>query len=92
MDGARHHLLAGARLAGDEHRRRGGGHGLDELIERLHRRALADHGAKAETLVELLAQVGVLFLQPPLLAGAVDDVQQFVELEGLGDEVGRRRA
>ena len=65
-----------------------GGHRLDHLVERLHRRTLADHRAQSEALIELLPQVGVLVLQTLLLAGAVDDEQQLVELKGLGDEIG----
>ena len=44
--------------------------------------------AEAEALIELLTQVGVLVLQPPLLERRVQDVQQLLELERLGDEVG----
>ena len=67
MDRARHHLLAGAGLARDQNRGGRRRHGFDQLKERAHRRALADHRAEAEPLVELLMQIRVLVLQPPLL-------------------------
>ena len=88
VDRAGHHLFAGAGLARDQHRRAGRRHRVDQLVERPHRRALANHGAQAEALVQLLPEIGVLVLQAPLLDGRPHDVQQLVELEGLGDEVG----
>ena len=39
-------------------------------------------------LLELLPQVGVLGSEPALLERRLEDVQQFLELEGLADEVG----
>ena len=62
--------------------------GFDQLKQRAHRRALADHRAQAKSLVELLMQVRVLALQPPLLERGVEHVHQLVELKRLGDEVG----
>ena len=51
--------------------------------------ALADDPLEAIPLLELRAQVRVLRFQPPLLERGVEHVQQFVDLEGLADEVRR---
>ena len=64
-------------------------HGLEQLEQLLHHLRLADDALEAVPLLELAAQVRVLGAQPPLLERRVDDVQQFVELERLLDEVGR---
>ena len=88
MDRARDHFLAGAGLAVDQDRRRGRRHGFDQLKQRAHARAAADHRAEPEPLIELLAQIRVLVLQPPLLERRVQHVQQLLELKRLGDEVG----
>ena len=63
-------------------------HGLDHLAEVAHRPAAADHARQPVALLELLAQVGVLGAQPPLLERRFEHVQQLVELERLADEVG----
>ena len=89
VNGARDELLAGAGLAGDENRAAGLRHGLEQLEQLPHHLALADDALEAVPLLELLAQVGVLGAQPALLERRVDDVQQFVELERLLDEVAR---
>ena len=47
VDGARHQLLAGAGLAGDEHRRVGGGGAADQLPDGQHRRRGADQARRA---------------------------------------------
>ena len=59
---ARDELLAGAGLAGDEHRDVGGGDLLDLLEDLLHRRARADDVAEAH-LLELLGQELVVELE-----------------------------
>ena len=46
MDGARDQLLAGARLAGDEHRRHAARDLLDQRANLLHRHRLAGHAAE----------------------------------------------
>ena len=51
-------------------------------------RLLPDEAVDAIALLELRSQVGVLRLQPPLLERRSQHVQQRVELERLGDEVG----
>ena len=60
VDGARHQLLAGAGLAGDEHRALGLGDQLGALDHLLHRAAAADDAVVIELLVALAEQVAVL--------------------------------
>ncbi len=81
-------LLAGAGLAGDQHGARGRRDGFQQVIEIAHHPARADQPVDAIALFELRAQVGVLGPQPPLLERRAEHVQQRVELERLGDEVG----
>jgi hypothetical protein len=87
VNGARHHLLAGAGLAGNENGGGGRRHGLDQLKQRAHRRALAGHGAQAKSLIELLMQIRVFALQALLLERVGEDMRQLVELKRLGNEV-----
>ena len=89
VDGARGELLARAGLAGDEDRARRGGDGLEQLDEIAHHAAAADEPVDTVALLELRSQVRVLGSQPALLERGVEHVQQRVELERLGDEVGR---
>ena len=84
----RRELLAGAGLAGDEHRARRRRDGLEQLKEIAHRAAAADQAVDAIALLELRAQVGVLGSQAALLERRVQHVEQRVELKRLGDEVG----
>ena len=88
VNGARHHFLPGAGLAGDEHGRAARRHRLDHLRERAHRRAAADDPRQAVALLELLAQVRIFRSQAPLFERRFQHVQQFFELERLADEVG----
>ena len=62
VDRLRDQLLAGARLAEDQHRRRRRRRLLDHLIERAHRRAVADDAAEAPAIAQLPAQRLVLAL------------------------------
>ena len=88
MNRARDDFLAGAGLASDQNRARRARDGLERLKQIAHRPAAADDALEAVSLLQLLAQPGVLRLQPPLLDGAVERVPQLVELERLGHEVG----
>ena len=88
MDRARDDFLAGAGLAADENRARRARDGLERLKQIAHRPAASDDALEAVPLLQLLAQPGVLGLQPPLLDGAVERVPQLVELERLGHKVG----
>ena len=56
MDGLRDELLAGARFAGDEHRRRGRRGLLDHLVDLAHLGAVADERAERAVLAQLAAQ------------------------------------
>ena len=62
---------------------------LEQLKEIAHHPAAADQAVDPVALLELRSQVGVLGSQAPLLERRVQHVQQRVELERLGDEVGR---
>ena len=82
-------LLAGARLAGDEDGARARGHGLQQVEQLAHPGAAAHQPLEPVPLLDLRSQPGVLRPQAALLEGRTNHVQQLVELEGLGDEVGR---
>ncbi len=86
---ARHQLLARAGLAADENRAARRRHRLEQLEQIAHRPRSPDDAAEAVAPLELGAEVRVLGLQAPLLERRVEHVEQFVELERLGDEVGR---
>jgi hypothetical protein len=87
VERARHHLLAGAALAGDEDGRVGLGHPLEQRINRLH------GGAGSQELVELLrsrhglAQPLDLVAQVTMLDRSLEGQGQGIDVEGLGDEV-----
>ena len=87
MDRARRQLLAGSGFTGNQHRAGGGRDGLEQLREIAHGAAAADESVDAIALLQLRTQIRVLRAQAPLLEGGVQDVQQRVELERLGDEV-----
>ena len=57
VDGARDDLLAGAALAGDEHRHVGVLDAVDERVEAAHRRARADEARVAEVAAQLGAHL-----------------------------------
>ena len=73
MDGARDELLAGAGLAGDEHRALGLGHELRALDHVFHRAAAPDDAVVVELLVALADEVAVLGAQPLMLSARCDD-------------------
>ncbi len=77
---ARHHLLAGARLAGDQHRRLRRGDLAQELEQPLHRRRLADHAIEAEAPLELGPELEVVAHQRALLEGARDHDADLADL------------
>ena len=56
MDRIGHELLAGARLADDQHRRSGRGDDTKAFQQLVHRRRVTDNALEAEALVEPLAQ------------------------------------
>ena len=82
-------FLAGAGLARDQNRARRPRDGLEHVKQIAHGAAAADDALEAVALLELLPQPGVFAAQAPLLDGALQRVPELVELERLGDEVGR---
>src|SRR6185436_7786492 len=83
VDGVGDQLLAGARLAADQHGRAGAGD-LRDLLEDLPQRPAAAHQVgEAVPLAQLLAQVRVLVDQPPLVF-----LDQAVNLDRLANHRG----
>ena len=80
-------LLAGAALPGDQDRGVRIGHSLDELPDRLHRRALARDLADHAGGVHLLSQASDLVAQGAVLHGTVERQGEGRHVERLGDEV-----
>jgi hypothetical protein len=87
MDGTGGHLLPGAALAGDEDRRVGRRHLLDEDVDLLHRPALADHLLEAVAVLEVPLEEDVLLLEAELLEPAGHEDLQLLDVEGLDDVV-----
>ena len=85
----RHQLLAGPRLARDEHGALGLGHALGPVDDLLHRPAAADDAVVAELLVTLAEQVAMLGAKPLVLDGPADGDEQVIDLERLLQEVER---
>ena len=83
VDGPRHLLLAGARLAEDEHGRRGVGDVPDQLEHVVHPRALAQHVLERVPVAELAAQGGHLVLERPLPQGPLDQEAECCGSAGL---------
>ena len=92
VDGAGDDLLAGAALARDEDRGVGLRHAVDEVVDLLHRGALADERVEPGSLSRLEAQALYLFAQAAVGRRAVDGDGEHVDLDGLVDEVVRARA
>ena len=87
VDGPRHALLAGAALAEDEHGGRGVGHLLDQRHHAPEGRAGADHRPLAQQVVQALLQRLVLLDELAALERLVDQLQELLAAEGLGEEV-----
>ncbi len=85
VEGARHQLLAGAALAGDEHARGGGAHARDHREDLLHRLRLADEVVEARLAIHLLLEAGQLRAQAALAERPLHGEEQLLDLEGLGD-------
>ena len=89
VQGARHHLLAGAGLADDHHRGIGAGEMADLLAQADHGGGFADEaGRQAAHVAEPAAERAVFQHQPAMAGGAADHRRQHVRIEGLFDEVG----
>ena len=89
MDRAGDQLLAGAALAGDQHRRGGAGDLRDERLELLHRRVAADDLVAIVRPLELGAKERDLALERPPLERAASERQQLFLLERLREVVER---
>jgi hypothetical protein len=87
VNGPGNHLLAGTRLALDQHRRVGQGDVVDQLEDVVHPRALAEHVGEAVLALEPLTKLGQLGLGGPLLQGTLHDEAQVLRVGRLGEEV-----
>jgi hypothetical protein len=99
VDGAGDQLLAGAALAGDQHRGRRARDVGHEMVELFHLRMSADDLAEVVAALELRAQVDDLALERAPLERPAHEREQLVLLEGLGEVIegaqlhgGHRRA
>jgi len=81
-------FLAGAALAGDEHRGAGRGDLAELGDDGVHGRRVADDALEAEPLVELALELGIGAGQALGLGALLDDGAQLVDIQGLG-QVGR---
>ena len=87
VDGARRQLLAGARLAGDQHRHVVARQHLEGGEDLQHDRVAAHHVGEGVAVRQLAAQVLDLVDQPPALERLLRREQQLLGLERLGDVV-----
>ena len=87
VDRLRDQLLAGARLADDQHRRRRRRRLLDHLVDLPHLRAVADDAAEAALLAQLPAQHLVLALLRVELGDALQQQLQLLRIDRLGEVV-----
>ena len=87
VDRPRDQLLAGPALAGDEDIGLGPRHLPDHLVDVLHRRAVADDHREVQAAPELPFELLLLVLDRPQPDGLGQRLQQFVLVEGLGNEV-----
>lgn len=88
MHGLRDEFLAGAALAGDEDGKVGGGDVLDGAENAAHRVGAGDDALEALVLDQVGVTLGFV-AEEDGLGGAVDEVAEDLEVEGLFDEVVR---
>ena len=84
MNGARHHFLAGAALAENQHGMRTVGGFGDDAVELFHLGGAADDAAIALLGLELLAQHAVFAFQLEVVGDALEQKLEFVDTEGFG--------
>ena len=84
---ARHHFLAGAGLAAQQHADVGGRDAADGLVDLLHRRVPAHQRAELPDLLEAGAERGHLLGEAARGEGPLRQQQRLVEIEGLGQVV-----
>src|SRR5438105_6398083 len=87
VDRARHQLLAGARLAGQQHGAAGGTDAADELVDRLHRGRAPDQALEGRRLLHPLPQVAIVGAVLAHLERLADDQLDRLQVEGLEDVV-----
>jgi hypothetical protein len=87
VDRARDQLLAGAALAGDQDRRGRAGDPADQSEDLLHGLGPRDHVLEAVLALDLALQPRDLSPQRALGQGLVDQEQELLDLERLGDVV-----
>src|SRR2546430_9476879 len=80
---ARHELLAGTGLAGQQHGAAGGADAPDEVVNRLHRSRVADHALERRCRLHPLPQVAVLGAVLPHLESLPDRQLDDLEVERL---------
>src|SRR5439155_732647 len=87
VDRARHQLLAGPRLAGQQHGAAGGTDAADEVVDGLHRSRAPDQALERRRLLHPLPQVAILGAVLAHLERLADDQLDRLEVEGLEDVV-----
>ena len=83
VDGLGDDLLAGARLAGDEHGGVGGGDPRHEIEDPLHLGRAGHDAAGAEPVAHLPAQILVLAAERALVEGPIDPMEELIRLPPL---------
>ena len=89
VDGPGHLLLAGARLAADEHGRGGVGDVADQLEDVVHLRALAQHVLERVPALELLRRAATSSCRARSRRRPLDEQAQVLRVGRLGQEVVR---
>ena len=87
MDRARHHFLARAAFAGDQHGSFRGRHHFDQLDDLAHRRALADQLGAGQRFLQVLAQAHHFAPRPLVLQRVRHQVRELVRIHRLGDVI-----
>src|SRR5260370_506822 len=87
VDRPRDQLLAGPRLAAEEHRHVAPRDASDGLVDVLHPRVAADERAELPHLQEPALEPRHLLGEPPRRERALGEEQDLVEVEGLGEAV-----
>ena len=89
MQRAREQLLAGPALALEQHGRIGGRRPVQRQRDLLQPRVFSDDLGRAAALGELLFEQEVLRRQPPLRQRPLDEEQQVIGIDRLGEKVER---
>jgi hypothetical protein len=92
VDRARHELLARAALAGDEHRRLRRRDAPDDIVDALHRGAVAEQATRTLAARHDRTKAVHLAREAMVLHGPADGEREELGIDGLHDEVERTRA